>query len=414
MSGTTTSVGNSDSQEDDSPICPPIDSESWCRTKTSEDVKHTFAWTIERFSDRQEANGSFLWSSRFSIRDSDDQLTQWKLKLYPKGDTPDAAGYLSVYLSNQTDMPVKARYEFTILDNSKIRQNKVKSQFTEFRSRPDSWGFRKFVSAEYLRNRGAMWLPDDSLTIVCDVSIVGQEKILSGCKFPDETSKNLNKSRKDKCYKQLSQDLEQSFHSEEFADCKVVCRDREFNCHMFMLSSRSAVFRAMFSNKMEEATTRKCEIKDLSPEVVEDMLEFIYTGNIPNLSQGAGELLGAAEKYQLDQLKNMCEDKLCSTTNIDNAVANLVLGDMFQAHHLKKMALSFVVKNMSTVVRTRDWRDRLLNQPLLMAEVLEAMAKRETSNAGSSTGSSGGGGSSGSRSGEPSSKRVKTSNFTIA
>ena len=26
------------------------------RTKVSEDVKHTFAWTIERFSERQEQN----------------------------------------------------------------------------------------------------------------------------------------------------------------------------------------------------------------------------------------------------------------------------------------------------------------------------------------------------------------------
>jgi len=402
MSGNTAAV-NTDSQEEEPPICPPIDSESWCRTKVSEDVKHTFAWTIERFSERQEANGSFLWSSKFSIRDNDDQLTQWKLKLYPKGDTPDAAGYLSVYLSNQTDMPVKARYEFTILDTSKVRQNKVKSQFTEFKSRPDSWGFRKFVSAEYLRNRGSVWLPDDCLTIVCDVSIVGQvDKVLSGCKFPDDTSKGLSRIRKEKCYKQLSQDLELSFHNEEFADCKVVCRERVFDCHMFMLSSRSPVFRAMFSNNMEEATTKKVEIKDLSPEVVEDMLEFIYTGNIPNLSQGAGELLGAAEKYQLDQLKNICEDKLCSTTNIDNAVANLVLGDMYQAHHLKKMALSFVVKNMSTVVRTRDWKNHLLNQPLLMAEVLEAMAKSEGN-------SSSGGTTTGSRSGEPSSKRSKVS-----
>ena len=39
------------------------------------------------------------------------------MKLYPKGDTPEASGYLSVYLSNQTESEVKARYEFTILGN---------------------------------------------------------------------------------------------------------------------------------------------------------------------------------------------------------------------------------------------------------------------------------------------------------
>ena len=73
----------------------------WCRTKVGEDVKHTFVWTIERFSERQEQNSQFLWSSKFTIRGPDDMVTHWKMKLYPKGGTPEATGYLSVYLSNQ-------------------------------------------------------------------------------------------------------------------------------------------------------------------------------------------------------------------------------------------------------------------------------------------------------------------------
>ena len=65
-------------------------------------MKHTFAWTIERFSERQEQNSQvisvtifvktclmssfpqFLWSSKFTIRGPDDLVTHWKMKLYPK------------------------------------------------------------------------------------------------------------------------------------------------------------------------------------------------------------------------------------------------------------------------------------------------------------------------------------------
>ena len=68
---------------------------------------------------------------------------------------------------------MKARYEFTILDASKNRQNRVKSTFTQFKAKPDSWGFRKFVSTDFLKSKSAQWLPEDSLTIVCDVSIIG-------------------------------------------------------------------------------------------------------------------------------------------------------------------------------------------------------------------------------------------------
>ena len=47
---------NNSEEEEGSNVAPPIDSESWCRTKVGEDVKHTFVWTIERFSERQEQN----------------------------------------------------------------------------------------------------------------------------------------------------------------------------------------------------------------------------------------------------------------------------------------------------------------------------------------------------------------------
>lgn len=172
-------------------------------------------------------------------------------------------------------------------------------------------------------------------------------------------------------------ELERSFRTEDFADVKVICGDRVFKCHQFMLAARSPVFRAMFQNDMTEASSKKVEIKDLSPDVVEDMLLFIYSGNTPNLSQAPGELLAAAEKYQLDQLKALCEERLCNITDISNAVAHLVLGDMYQAVGLKRMALQFVVRNMSAVVRTRDWRERLISQPALMAEVMEYMARKD-------------------------------------
>ena len=52
------------------------------RTKISEDVKHTFAWTIERFSERQEPNSQFLWSSKFTIRGPDEQVLQSYLMVF--------------------------------------------------------------------------------------------------------------------------------------------------------------------------------------------------------------------------------------------------------------------------------------------------------------------------------------------
>ena len=112
------------------------------------------------------------------------------------------------------------RYEFTILDASKNKQNRVKSTFTQFKAKPDSWGFRKFIDTNSLKTRNTtQWLPDDSLTIVCDVCIIGAERTLSGSKYPEDSPRNVKP--KHNRYKQLSLDLEQAFLSKESCDVKV-------------------------------------------------------------------------------------------------------------------------------------------------------------------------------------------------
>ena len=101
--------------------------------------------------------------------------------------------------------------------------------------------------------------------------------MLSGCKYPEETSRGFVKNRQR--YKQLSQDLEQSFADREFTDCKIVCREKEFHCHQFMLSARSPVFRAMFQNNMEEANSKKVEIE----------VSFIYTWCVQQIGIACSE-----------------------------------------------------------------------------------------------------------------------------
>ena len=66
----------------------------------------------------------------------------------------------------------------------------------------------------------------------------------------------------------------------------------------------------------------------------------------------AEDLLGAANQYQLDLLKGICEDKLCSMLNIGNSIRYMVVGDLYQATKLRKIALKLVAKNMDTIVNS--------------------------------------------------------------
>ena len=154
------------------------------------------------------------------------------------------------------------------------------------------------------------------------------------------------------CQKQLGEHLGKVFSDKEFTDIKIQCEGQSFDCHISILAGRSPVFKAMFQSSMKEKETQKVAIDDFTPNVVAEMLNFIYTGTVSShdaIGEIATDLLRTAGKYQLDLLKNICEDSLCSTVDVNNCVEYLVLGDMYQTLKLKRKAVGVAVKNLDSI-----------------------------------------------------------------
>ena len=168
------------------------------------------------------------------------------------------------------------------------------------------------------------------------------------------------------------------FFQNQLTDFKVECGGKSFDCHKAILAARSPVFLAMFQANMKENETNTVIIDEVQAEVISEMLSFIYTGNISSQdisSEIVSELLAAADKYQLDHLKNICEDRLCSTLEVANCVEYLVLGDMYQTFKLKRMALRLVVENMDSITDTDVIKDLFKQKPELALEVMKAVKK---------------------------------------
>ena len=165
------------------------------------------------------------------------------------------------------------------------------------------------------------------------LTVYGNDNLLSGSQ--DAERKSGTNSRG---LEQVIEHLGKLFNDkEEFSDVEVECDGEIFNCHINILSTRSDVFRAMFQSDMTENITKKVTIQDIDSDVTREMLHFIYTGGKNgNLSiEKSKKLLAAAERYQLDVLKSICEDHLCSNLQITNAVHNLVFGDL-HLHNISK------------------------------------------------------------------------------
>ena len=56
---------------------------------------------------------------------------------------------------------------------------------------------------------------------------------------------------------------------------------RRFSCHKAVLAARSDVFAAMFSHKATtESTTNEVHIRDTEPDILEQLLNFVYTDKV--------------------------------------------------------------------------------------------------------------------------------------
>ena len=131
----------------------------------------------------------------------------------------------------------------------------------------------------------------------------------------------------------------------------------DFYVHKAILASRSPVFAKMFSSDMLESATNTLTLPDIEPDVLKELLTYIYTGECPNIKEHALSLLGQAEKYELSHLKALCEEQLSYDLQIKNAARILVQADILEAKQLKRNALLFINKHGSKVQSTDDWED---------------------------------------------------------
>ncbi|XP_022126344.1 protein roadkill isoform X3 [Pieris rapae] len=342
--------------------------ENWCFTQVKV-VKFSYMWTINNFSFCREEMGEVLKSSTFSAGASD--KLKWCLRVNPKGLDEESKDYLSLYLllvsCNKSE--VRAKFKFSILNAKREETKAMESQRAYRFVQGKDWGFKKFIRRDFLLDEANGLLPEDKLTIFCEVSVVADSINISG-------QSNVVQFKVPEC--RLSDDLGALFDSERFSDVTLAVGGREFQAHKAILAARSPVFAAMFEHEMEERKRNRVDITDVDHEVLREMLRFIYTDRAPNLDKMADDLLAAADKYALDRLKVMCEEALCLSLSVETAADTLILADLHSADQLKAQTIDFINTSHATdVMDTTGWKNMISSHPHLIAEAFRALATQQ-------------------------------------
>ncbi|KAL3184813.1 hypothetical protein MRX96_030710 [Rhipicephalus microplus] len=263
---------------------------------------------------------------------------------------------------------VHAKFKFSILNAKREESMAMESpRVYHFVPGKDN-SFRRFILSDYLLDKANGLLPDDKLTLYCEVRVIANPVNISG--WNDAMQLSVPELR-------LSDDFGHLFESEDLSDVILSVNGREFRAHKAILAARSPIFKAMFKHDLEEKKQNSVDIPDIDHEVLQEMMWFIYTGRAPNLYKMAADLLTAADKYALERLKVMCEDALCSKLSVETAAELLILEDMHSANQLKAHALNFITTHATVVMKTASWMSAMHCHPHVIADAFQALATQQ-------------------------------------
>ncbi|XP_065203420.1 speckle-type POZ protein B-like [Planococcus citri] len=286
-----------------------------------------------------------------------------ELKNYKDSNNTECAEFLSLFLCVHVNDSLRdcdavlGEVEFSVLKSSSKFGTK-KRKFEIKNNGNVQWktyvGFREYVK----RIHAANWAVKDELKIFCKI-------------FYCVMTEKENKSREILNFS-LSNDLERLFADKNFSDVTIQVKDREYHVYKGILAARSPVFDAMFRNDMRENATNVVKISDIGQDVFEEILRYIYCGKVKNFKKLVYEILPAANKYDLKELMDLCEETLAKQLSKDNAIKILILAHIHDAVWLKTEALEFIKLHghSANVKDSEIWKVLTSFHPDLMAEML--------------------------------------------
>lgn len=137
----------------------------------------------------------------------------------------------------------------------------------------------------------------------------------------------------------LSRMLNEHIHT----DVTIHTAGGTLKAHKAILSASSPVFQSMFLHDLREKESSTIYIEDMSKESCMTLLSYLYgTIEQEDFWKHRLALMGAANKYDIADLKDACEDSLLEDINSGNVLERLQEAWLYQLNKLKKGCLMYL------------------------------------------------------------------------
>jgi len=292
---------------------------------------------------------------------------RWRLKYCPNGVDSKTADYIGIYLilDETVGKSVKAQYQFRLADE--VVEDPVKLDEADSFDSHRGWGYSMFLTREELE--GSEHLKNDSFAVRCDIILINEFRT-------EDTPQSFVEVPPSDMHQHLA-DLLQTGRG---ADVVFNVGGAMFTAHRWMLAARSPVFDAELFGMMKESDNgRVVHIHDLEPRVFKALLFFIYTDMFPDMTEEgdddaimAQHLLVAADRYGMERLKLISEEKLCKYIDVDSVATILTLAEQHHCHGLKKASFDFLSspENLRALVASDSFQHLSTSCPSVIKELL--------------------------------------------
>ncbi|KAM3389942.1 hypothetical protein ACQJBY_011849 [Aegilops geniculata] len=312
--------------------------------------------------------GKFVSSSTFNVGGY-----AWTIKFYPDGEQKDKSSDMAscyLYCTSQASK-VRARFSLDVVEKLDGQVQVTTSDCDEhtFCAPHYSWGYQRYVQKSTLRalsdaNNGRF-------TIRCVLQVIHETRTVRNRRPVEVPPPSLRES------------LEHMLEDGEGADVTFSVHDQLFRAHRCVLAARSQVFKAELFGPMKESKTGHIKIDDMEPQVFEVLLHFMYTDAMPDDDEDEGKivrlqhLLVAADRYGVERLKIMCEDKLHEGIDVETVATTLLLAEQHHCEDLKEACIQFMSSppdKLRVVMATNGFKQLVATCPLLMEDILKGVS----------------------------------------
>lgn len=194
----------------------------------------------------------------------------------------------------------------------------------------------------------------------------------------EKCHKPTEDKEKEKFDREFAARFKELWTSKNYSDLTIVSgsedengKPKEFAVHKNVLGTQSSVFAAVFKNEIKEKREEKMKIENFSTETIEEMLKFIYTGQLKE--SNAMDLFAIAGKYDVKLLKETTEKIILRNINDSNAIEVFSLAHLHNSDEMKRAAFRTIKEMFPETPLSDDLMENLEN----LEEIVTALRDRK-------------------------------------